>query len=132
MLTDQEVEDAPNTGKPYKIYDGKGLHVFVSHRGSKFWRLKYRIGGKERLLSIGSTSLFTVEEARDKAASTKKLLAEGIDPAVMKREIQAARADSAIDESKGPAYKLTEKDKALADYIVDQMAARFGLTAGPF
>lgn len=132
MLTDKEVADAPSTGKPYTIYDGKGLHVFVSHRGSKFWRLKYRFGGKERLLSIGSTSLVTVDEARDKAASTKKLLSEGIDPAAMKREMQSARADSAISASKRPAYKLTEKDKAIADYIVDQMAARFGLTAGPF
>lgn len=62
----------------------------------------------------------------------KKLLSEGIDPAAMKREMQSARADSAISASKRPAYKLTEKDKAIADYIVDQMAARFGLTAGPF
>jgi len=128
MLTDQEVEDAPNTGNPYKIYDGKGLHVFVSHRGSKFWRLKYRIDGKEKSLSIGSAASITIEEAREKAASAKKLLSEGIDPSLMKKEMKEARADAVFSKT----YKLTEKDKAIADYIVDQMAARFGLTAGPF
>jgi len=128
MLTDKEVEDAPNTGKPYRIYDGKGLHVFVSHRGSKFWRLKYRIDGKEKSLSIGSAASITIEEAREKAASAKKLLSEGIDPSLMKKEMKEARADAVFSKT----YKLTEKDKAIADYIVDQMAARFGLTAGPF
>jgi hypothetical protein len=50
-LTDAKIRQAKPAKKPYKLFDGGGL---VQPNGSKLWRLKYRFGGKERLLSIGS------------------------------------------------------------------------------
>ena len=128
MLTETEVYMAIPSKRPYKLADAGGLFLLVTPSGGKLWRLKYRIDGKEKSLSIGSAASITIEEAREKAASAKKLLSEGIDPSLMKKEMKEARADAVFSKT----YKLTEKDKAIADYIVDQMAARFGLTAGAF
>jgi hypothetical protein len=49
-LTELEVKYAARRGKPYKLADGGGLHVLVQPNGSKLWRMKYRFGGKEKLL----------------------------------------------------------------------------------
>jgi len=52
-LTDTAIRNAASRGKPYKIFDGGGLHLLVNPGGSKLWRLKYRFGGREKLLSMG-------------------------------------------------------------------------------
>lgn len=39
--------------RPYKLADGGGLHLLVQPNGNKYWRLKYRHAGKEKLLSFG-------------------------------------------------------------------------------
>lgn len=128
MLTDEIIKNLENKGKQYTIYDGNGLHVFVSHRGTRFWRLKYRIGGREQLFSIGSADLITVDEAREKADSARKLISEGINPTEIKNKMKSARCEKA--EKK---YVLTEKDKALADYIIKEISKRLGLSAeAPF
>ncbi len=46
------------TAKPgetnQKLSDGGGLYLLVKPNGGKYWRLKYRFGGKEKLLAIGA------------------------------------------------------------------------------
>lgn len=128
MLTDEIIKNLENKGKQYTIYDGNGLHVFVSRSGTRFWRLKYRIGGREQLFSIGSADLITVDEAREKADSARKLISEGINPTEIKNKMKAARCEK--PEKK---YILTDKDKALADYIIQEISKRFCLSAeAPF
>lgn len=39
--------------KDYKESDEKGLYLLVKKTGGKYWRMKYRINGKEKLLSLG-------------------------------------------------------------------------------
>ncbi|MFT6104610.1 MAG: hypothetical protein ACJA1E_001032, partial [Paracoccaceae bacterium] len=39
--------------KPYKISDFEGLFILIKTSGSKSWRFKYRVDGKEKLLVIG-------------------------------------------------------------------------------
>lgn len=126
MLTDDDVMCADSKNKPYKIYDGGGLYLLVNPNGSKWWRLKYRMNRKEKTLSIGRADFIPVIEAREKSLSAKTLIAEGIDPSQLKQEMKAARADA--KEEKRP-YRLTDRDKAIADYMVDQIASRFGLLA---
>jgi integrase len=86
-LTDTRVRQAKAADKAYKIFDGGGLFLLVQPGGSKLWRLKYRFGGKEKLLAIGSydkgVSLKKAREERDKA---RNLLVDGIDPGAAKRE----------------------------------------------
>ena len=56
-LTDRQIKNAKPTAKPYKLTDGSGLYLQVTPAGGKLWRLKYRVGGKEKLLSIGKYPL---------------------------------------------------------------------------
>jgi len=80
--------------KPYKMGDSKGLFLLVAPAGGKWWRFKYRFGGKENLLSLGTYPEVTLEEARAKRDSLKDLLAEGIDPSnYMKAEKTANREE---------------------------------------
>lgn len=92
-LTDTKIRLAKPAEKPYKLFDGGGLFLMVKPGGSKLWRLKYRFGGKEKLLALGSYdkghSLKKAREERDKA---RDQLLEGIDPGgAKKQEIVAKR-----------------------------------------
>jgi hypothetical protein len=85
MLTDVQIRKAKAADKPYKLTDGRGLHVYVTSAGGKLWRLRYEFERKEKLLSIGPYPLVGVAEAREVATNAKRLLREGKDPAVEKR-----------------------------------------------
>ena len=53
-LTAVGVKSAKKKAKAYKMFDGGGLYLMVATNGSKYWRLKYRYGGKEKALAIGT------------------------------------------------------------------------------
>ena len=50
-LTDIKVRTAKPTDKQYKLTDGNGMHLLVHPNGSKYWRLQYRFGGKQKMLA---------------------------------------------------------------------------------
>lgn len=52
-LTDTLLRTLKPGPKARKIADGKGLYIEVSPGAGKWWRLKYRFGGKEKRLSLG-------------------------------------------------------------------------------
>src|SRR5690606_17269823 len=70
----------------YKVADGKGLYLEVHPNGAKYWRMKYRINGKEKRLSIGVYPGTTLVRARQAAAEAREQLARGLDPSVAKRQ----------------------------------------------
>lgn len=93
-LTDAAIRRAKPSDKPQKITDGGGLYLYLTPTGARSWRWKYRIAGKEKLLSIGlypDVSLARAREARDEA---RRLLARGVDPGAQKKA--AALAHSAL------------------------------------
>ena len=53
MLTDTAIRNAKPREKPYKLSGGGGLYLLINPSGSRWWRLKYRVAGKEKLLSLG-------------------------------------------------------------------------------
>jgi hypothetical protein len=55
MLTVKAIDNAKPKAKPYKLGDGGGLYLEVQPNGSKYWRMKYRMAGNEKLLSFGVT-----------------------------------------------------------------------------
>ena len=87
-LTERAIKTLKPQGKPYKAADGAGLHLYITPAGGKLWRLKYRYGGKEKLLSLGPWPAITVDAARQKAAEARAALRDGKDPA---RGYRAAR-----------------------------------------
>ncbi|WP_334044417.1 Arm DNA-binding domain-containing protein [Burkholderia ambifaria] len=52
-LTDVEIRQAKAGNKPTKLTEGNGLYLLVNPSGSRLWRYKYRIVGKENLFAIG-------------------------------------------------------------------------------
>ena len=93
-LTDIKIKTSKPAEKDYKLGDGGGLYLLVTKSGSKLWRLKYRIEGKEKLLSFGSYPTISLSEARCKRDEAKKLLANGSDPIqVKKKAIEDKRAN---------------------------------------
>lgn len=80
QLTDTQIRKAKPADKPYKLTDGGGLYLAVSPAGSKVWRLRYEIEGKEKLLTIGHYPDVTLEAAREARGAQKKLLRSGVDP----------------------------------------------------
>lgn len=87
-LTDSAIKAAKPAAKPYKLSDSQGLYLLINPNGSKLWRLKYRVAGKEKLLSFGTYPTVTLLQARRRRDEAKLLLSEGKDPSV---ERQAER-----------------------------------------
>lgn len=80
MLTNAAVKAARPRPAAYKIYDERGLFLFVGPTGLKSFRFKYRFGGKEKLLTIGRYPELQLQDARDRADQARELLAAGRDP----------------------------------------------------
>lgn len=85
-LSDTAVRNAKPKSKPYKIADGEGLFLLVMPNGSKYWRLKYFFGGREKTLALGVYPDIALADARDRRAQAKRLLASGTDPGEAKKQ----------------------------------------------
>jgi integrase len=71
------------------------MYLEVRPNGSRYWRLKYRYGGKEKLLALGVYPTVTLKDAREKREAAKKRLANGVDPAeARKAEKRSAAANA--------------------------------------
>jgi integrase len=74
------------------LADGNGLFLLVHPNGSRYWRLKYRLGGKEKLFAIGVYPEVSLADAREKALSARRLIREGHDPVAARRVARSERA----------------------------------------
>ena len=107
-LTDAAIRMAKPKDKPYKLFDGGGLFLLVTpskqselppdgkklppSAGGKWWRLKYRFGGKEKLLSFGTYPEISLSSAREKRDAARRQIAEGIDPGEERKAVKASEA----------------------------------------
>ncbi|WP_429046898.1 tyrosine-type recombinase/integrase [Aeromonas veronii] len=88
-LSDTAVRQAKFTGKQQKLSDEKGLFLLISSSG-KYWRLKFRFGGKEKVLALGVYPEVSLKEARVKREEARRLLADGIDPSLARKQSKVA------------------------------------------
>ena len=86
MLTATAVRNAKSSKKPRKLADERGLYLLVVPNGSKYWRLKYRFDGKEKLLALGVFPDVSLADARKRRDDARKVLADGVDPGALKRK----------------------------------------------
>jgi integrase len=93
-LTDTAIRNAKAEEKDRKLTDGAGLYLFVTSKGGKLWRFKYRFEGKEKLLSFGSYPEITLAEAREKRDAARKQVANGVDPGQVKKAKKAAQVQT--------------------------------------
>ncbi len=97
-LTNLAARQAKPAEKPRKFFDGKGLFLLVHPNGSKYWRLKYRYAGKEKLMGLGVYPEVSLAEARERRDEARKVLAGGNDPSqerkLQKRQQKTLAANS--------------------------------------
>ncbi|WP_250481418.1 integrase arm-type DNA-binding domain-containing protein [Caballeronia sp. NCTM5] len=96
-LTDVGVRNAKPRDKLYRLFDERGMYLEISTSGGKWWRLKYRFGGKEKRLSLGVYPDVSLKEARERRDEARKLLANGIDPGIERKVQKAATVERAAN-----------------------------------
>lgn len=96
-LKDAEIRALKAIDRPVRKADGKGLYVEAFPSGSKLWRLKYRMAGKEKRLALGAYPEVTLSEARKRRDSARRQIDEGIDPSLERKRAKAAALVSAHD-----------------------------------
>lgn len=109
VLTDTAIRNAKPKDKPYKVADSQGLYLLVNPRGSKLWRVKYRINGAERKLALGAYPEITLAEARTARDVARKQLAHAIDPNVAKRQARIEASIRAGNSFASVAEELIDK-----------------------
>lgn len=112
-LTDTFVKQVKHSGRKAgdKHSDGGGLYLHVTSVG-KYWRMAYRMHGKQKTLAIGVYPAVTLAKARDTRKVAKAQLAQGTDPSDQKRadKAQAANAAAATVEAVALEFLALKKD----------------------
>lgn len=101
-MTDLQCRKAKAKDRDYKLSDSGGLLLFITSKGGKSWRFKYRFGDRpdgkpgkvERKIVFGTYPEMTLEEAREARDVARKLLRQGTDPGVRKKQQAAATAEA--------------------------------------
>ena len=95
MLTELQCKNFQPQNKNYKKFDGGGMFLLIKPNGNKYWHLKYKYAGKEKLVSLGVYPGISLKEARKKRDELKLKISENVDPTQERREIkQKLREDS--------------------------------------
>ena len=96
-LTDTAIKKAKPGIKPVKLSDGKGMYLLVNPAGSKLWRWKYRVLGKEKVMSLGAYPDVSLAQARDGVDKARKILAAGEDPMAIRKADKVATRTAAAN-----------------------------------
>ena len=86
-LTELGIRKSKSGKKEKKLYDGQGLYLLLHPNGSKYWRVKYRFLGKEKVLSLGVWPKISLTDARKMRNEAKIVLKSGQDPNLIKQNI---------------------------------------------
>ena len=84
MLSAKKVERVKAKGR-YADGTMPGLYLQVSDSGAKSWLLRYEIDGRKRWMGLGSASVFSLKEARERARLARQKISDKIDPLEVRR-----------------------------------------------
>lgn len=118
-LTDVQLR---NLSDPGKHFDGNGLYLELTKAGGRYWRMKYRFGGKEKRLAFGVYPVVGLKQARDLTAQARKVLKDGGDPGELRRADKAKSAHEAVNTLEAVArdwmtHQASRWDTATAERI---------------
>jgi integrase len=92
LLSDPECKSATTKGKEIrKLHDGGGLYLWVYADGRKYWRLRYKIAGSEKSLSLGVYPAIVLKKARKRRDEERQRLDDNLDPAAERRANKARK-----------------------------------------
>jgi integrase len=94
-LTDTKIRALKPRKGALKAFDGGGLYLLVTPDGRRYWRLKYRLAGREKLISCGVYPAVSLKAARRKREKARALLDEGKDPSTERKAERAAQRSAA-------------------------------------
>lgn len=108
-LTDAKLR---TLSEPGKYFDGAGLYLELTAAGGRYWRLKYRMAGKEKRLALGVYPAVSLKEARDLANQARQTLQAGSDPAELRKAAKAKAAHEAVNTFRVVANEWMEHQSA--------------------
>ncbi|WP_298166603.1 DUF4102 domain-containing protein [Novosphingobium sp.] len=94
-LKDAEIRAFRAIDKPVKRADGGGLYLEVFPNGSKLWRLKFRIEGKEKRIALGAYPAVPLADARRRRDAARAQIEQGVDPTIERKREKAVAKFSA-------------------------------------
>jgi len=129
VLSDTRVRAAKPRDRAYKLYDERGLFLFVTPTGGRLWRLKYRLRDREKLISLGAYPDVGLKRAREKRDEARKLLADGVDPSTERQE----RRTALLETFEGVAEEWLElQSKSLAPETISILGSRLKSALYPY
>ena len=105
-LTDLKIKAAKPKEKEYPLYDGDGLYILVKPSGIKGWRFAYMLSRKRKLMSMGIYPEVTLLDARERASDARKLIANGVDPQVVREAQKTAKAEASVNTFEAVAREM--------------------------
>jgi len=90
---------AAEAGEQVKIADGGGLRLDCQPSGTGWWRLRYRFGGRQSMLSLGVYPDVPLALARQRRAEAEAMIAAGTDPSEARKANKAAQAARQVVEA---------------------------------
>ena len=131
-LTETAIKKFKPGDKPVKLSDGKGMYLLVSAVGSKLWRWKYRVLGKEKVLSLGAYPDVSLAQAREGLDRARKALAAGVDPMAKRKADKVASRTAAENSFEAVARKWWANWKpARSEQHAGQVMRRFEANVFP-
>ncbi len=110
LLSDTECKRATTKGNEIrKLHDGGGLYLWVYADGRKYWRLRYKIAGAEKSLSLGVYPDVGLKNARQKLEVERRHLDGNLDPSVKRRADKLRRSVAAANSFEAVALEWYEK-----------------------
>lgn len=128
-LTDMEIRTAKPGARLAKLSDGGGLQLWIMPDGAKRWRFAYRLAGVQKVLAIGVYPATGLREAREAREEAKRLLADGQDPAFVKKVAKAAKATANANTFEAVAGELLDKKRreGKAEKTIEKLEWLLGL-----
>jgi integrase len=132
-LTDVKIRQAKADSKPIKLTDANGLYVEVRPTGSKLWRYRYRIGGKENVFAIGEYPSMSLQEARKARDDARALVKKGVHPAHARKQDLAETIEAGKETFQAICEEwLEKKKKQWTERHHTEVSRMFAADAYPF
>jgi integrase len=115
LLSEARIRASRPKDRLYKVFDERGLFLLTTPSGGRLWRFRYRLGGVEKLLTLGAYPDVSLKRAREKRDDARKLVADDVDPSAKRQAEKTAQADTF--EAIGTEWLNLQKTKLVAETI---------------
>lgn len=133
LLSDPECKNATTKGKEIrKLHDGRGLYLWIYADGRKYWRLRYKIAGSEKSLSLGVYPAIGLKVARKRRDEERQRLDDNLDPAAERRAEKARKRAASANSFEAVAREWYAKQaKTWVPGHADDVLRRLEMNAFP-